>query len=177
MPCVEASRVHVDSPREPRILESKKSDGHLAQKKVNLPTPTYVCTNFHGASVLRVASTTWHTMSTIAPMLGSSDSSPAASQHGMALDTAADDVEGGGGGVATPTGGGGGGIDNIMLGFQNLSMSSVDPPKHIVANVSGFVVRGEMNVPNEWKLLRLGRLCRLAWGLKCKRLTSNPRAA
>lgn len=90
-------------------------------------------------------------MSTIAPMLGSADSSPAASQHGMALDTAAHDVEGGGGsGVATPNGaGGGGGIDNIMLGFQNLSMSSVDPPKHIVANVSGFVVRGEMIVPNE----------------------------
>lgn len=81
----------------------------------------------------------------------------------MAPDTAAD-VEGGGG-VATPDGGG---VDNIMLGFQNLSMSSVDPPKHIVANVSGFVVRGEMNVTNELKLLllivSLGRLGRSAWG-------------
>lgn len=34
------------------------------------------------------------------------------------------------------------GYDNIMLGFQNLSISSVDPPKHITANVSGFVVKG-----------------------------------
>lgn len=46
------------------------------------------------------------------------------------------DVEGG-------EGGGGPGEDNIMLGFQNLSISCVDPPKHIVANVSGFVVKGE----------------------------------
>lgn len=44
------------------------------------------------------------------------------------------DVEGGGEG--------GLGDDNIMLGFQNLSISCVDPPKHIVANVSGFVVKG-----------------------------------
>lgn len=35
------------------------------------------------------------------------------------------------------------GSDDIMLGFQNLSMSSVDPPKHIIANVTGFVVKGE----------------------------------
>lgn len=66
----------------------------------------------------------------------------------MALDTAAD-VEGGG--IATPDGG----IDNIMLGFQNLSMSSVDPPKHIVANVSGFVVRGEMKA-TPWPAWPLG---------------------
>lgn len=37
---------------------------------------------------------------------------------------------------------GGSGEDNIMLGFQNLSISCDDPPKHIVANVSGFVVKG-----------------------------------
>lgn len=47
------------------------------------------------------------------------------------------DEEGGGGGSASS------GSDDIMLGFQNLSMSSVDPPKHIIANVSGFVVKGE----------------------------------
>ncbi|CAN0102424.1 unnamed protein product [Pylaiella littoralis] len=29
-----------------------------------------------------------------------------------------------------------------MLGFQNLSISCDDPPQHIVANVSGFVVKG-----------------------------------
>lgn len=34
------------------------------------------------------------------------------------------------------------GADDIMLGFQNLSISSVDPPKHIISNVSGFVVKG-----------------------------------
>lgn len=34
------------------------------------------------------------------------------------------------------------GEDNIMLGFQNLSISCVDPPEHIVANVSGYVVKG-----------------------------------
>lgn len=44
------------------------------------------------------------------------------------------DVEGGGG--VDP------GEDNIMLGFQNLSISCDDPPEHIVANVSGFVVKG-----------------------------------
>eukprot|EP00752_Nemacystus_decipiens_P016241 g14521.t1 len=44
------------------------------------------------------------------------------------------DVEGGGGGDH--------GEDKIMLGFQNLSISSVDPPEHIVANVSGYVVKG-----------------------------------
>lgn len=37
---------------------------------------------------------------------------------------------------------GGHGDDNIMLGFQGLSISCDDPPKHIVANVSGFVVKG-----------------------------------
>ncbi|CAM9511546.1 unnamed protein product, partial [Ectocarpus sp. 12 AP-2014] len=36
----------------------------------------------------------------------------------------------------------GSGDDNIMLGFQNVSISADDPPKHIVANVSGFVVKG-----------------------------------
>lgn len=77
-------------------------------------------------------------------MLGSADSSPAVSQHGPAPDgMAADDVEGGGGISSTPDAYDSGGIDNVMLGFQNLSMSSVDPPKHIVANVSGFVVRGD----------------------------------
>lgn len=35
------------------------------------------------------------------------------------------------------------GNDDIMLGFQNISMSSVDPPKHIIANVTGFVLKGE----------------------------------
>lgn len=45
------------------------------------------------------------------------------------------DVEGGGGG-------GDPGEDNIMLGFQNLSISCDDPPEHIVANVSGYVVKG-----------------------------------
>lgn len=39
-------------------------------------------------------------------------------------------------------GGGDHGEDNIMLGFQNLSISCDDPPEHIVANVSGFVVKG-----------------------------------
>lgn len=34
--------------------------------------------------------------------------------------------------------------DDIMLGFQNLSMSSVDPPKHIVDNVTGYVIQGEL---------------------------------
>lgn len=83
-------------------------------------------------------------MSTIAPMLGSPDSSPAVSQHGPAPDGMAVDVEGGGGRTtSTPDAYDAGAVDNIMLGFQNLSMSSVDPPKHIVANVSGFVVRGD----------------------------------
>lgn len=39
---------------------------------------------------------------------------------------------------------GGHGDDNIMLGFQNLSISCDDPPQHIVANVSGFVVKGTL---------------------------------
>eukprot|EP00903_Cladosiphon_okamuranus_P008855 g8479.t1 len=45
------------------------------------------------------------------------------------------DMEGG-------TSGGDPGDDKIMLGFQSLSISCVDPPEHIVANVSGFVVKG-----------------------------------
>lgn len=40
------------------------------------------------------------------------------------------------------------GYDNVMLGFQNLSISCVDPPKHITANVSGFVVKGTVPVMN-----------------------------
>lgn len=31
----------------------------------------------------------------------------------------------------------------IMLGFKSLSLSAVDPPRHIIANVTGFVVKGE----------------------------------
>lgn len=42
-------------------------------------------------------------------------------------------------------GGGDHGEDNIMLGFQSLSISCDDPPEHIVANVSGFVVKGTGN--------------------------------
>lgn len=32
--------------------------------------------------------------------------------------------------------------DDIMLGFRSLSLSAVDPPRHILANVTGFVVKG-----------------------------------
>lgn len=33
--------------------------------------------------------------------------------------------------------------ENIMLGFRSLSLSAVDPPRHIIANVTGFVVKGK----------------------------------
>lgn len=50
---------------------------------------------------------------------------------------------------------GGHGDDNIMLGFQGLSISSDDPPKHIVANVSGFVVKGTTAVQQKRERYRL----------------------
>lgn len=48
-----------------------------------------------------------------------------------------DHMNGGGAGASVDEG------PEIMLGFKHLGLSTVDPPRNILSNVTGFVVKGE----------------------------------